>query len=146
MDETMKKARERFYSEFTQMFSKAASKEDWSKDCVEIMKDLLKSIYYIDVLDAMHNPEEYDENYSRNGYDRGYNSYDQGRSNARGRDSMGRFTSRDGGYGMSGRHFYGSYNDDRMATMERLQGLMNNEPNNEVRMALQNAMNELNMR
>ena len=134
MDDIMKKARERFYSEFTQMYSKSASEEKWSKDCVEIMKNLLKCVYYIDVLDAMHNPDEYDSGYSNNSY-------------ARGRNSMGRYTSHDWGTGgMSGRRYYNSYNDDRMATMERLQNLMNNESNGEVRMALQNAMNELSMR
>lgn len=140
MDDIMKKARERFYSEFTQIYSKSASEEKWSKECVEIMKNLLKSIYYIDVIDAMQNPEEYDNGYSRN-------SYEQGRSNARGRNAMGQYTSRDwGNGGMSGRRYYGSYNDERVAAMDRLQGLMNTESNSEVIMALQNAMNELNMR
>lgn len=138
MDDLMNKARERFYSEFSQMYSKAATEEKWSKDCVETMKNLLKCVYYIDVLDAMHNPEGYDESYTRG-------PYGIARSGAQHMDSMGRYTSRDGGYGMSGRRYY-SYDDERHATMDRLQNLMNNEPNAEVRMALQNVMNEMNMR
>ena len=140
MDDLMSKARDRFYSEFNQMYSKAATEEKWSKDCVETMKNLLKCIYYVDVIDAMHNPEEYDSDaYSRH-------SYAMGRSGAQHRDSMGRYASRDGGYGVSGRRYYNSYDEDRHAAMDRLQALMNTESNNEVRMALQNVMNEMNMR
>lgn len=146
MDEKMlSKACERFSSEFEQMFNKASAKQDWPKECVETMKDLLKCIYYCEVLEAMHNPEEY----SGNSY-----GYDGGTSSAQRRNSMGQF-SRNGsyamgrggnsGYPMSGRRYY-SYDDERHSAMDRLRNMVNNESNEEVRMALQNAMNELSMR
>jgi len=137
MDDLMKKASERFYSEFTQMYSEAASKDKWTKDCVETMKDLLKCIYYCEVIEAMQNPEEYTN--ERGGY------------STQKRNSMGQF-SRTGGYSngnmypMSTRRYY-SYDDGgHQSAMNRLQTIMNNEPNEEVRMLLQDAMNEIRMR
>lgn len=141
MDELMKKARDRFYSEFTQMYSEAAPKDKWPKECVETMKDLLKCIYYCDVLEAMHQEQQYGE-------DRG-SSYTGGNgySSAQRRNAMGQF-SRNGSYNSyptSGRRYY-SYDDERHSVMDRLQRMMDGESNEEVRMALQNAMAELNMR
>lgn len=136
MDEKMlSKACERFSSEFEQTFNKASAKQDWPKECVETMKDLLKCVYYCEVLEAMHNPEEY----SGNSY-----GYDGGMSSAQRRNSMGQF-SRNSGYPMSGRRYY-SYDDEKHRAMDRLRNMVNNESNEEVRMALQNAMNELSMR
>lgn len=140
----MMKARERFVSEFEQMYSKVSSEEKIAKECIEIMKDLLKCVYYIDAIEGMASGfEGEDEGYSRGysnrnymsrGYDGGYSSrsYDGGYSGRR-RDSMGRF-SRTGGR---------AYDDPKRNAMNRLHEMMNSEPNEEVRMAIQSVMREL---
>ena len=138
----MMKARDRFMSEFEQMYSKVSSEEKITKECVETMKDLLKCVYYIDAIEGMASGFDSDaDGYSR-GYtnNRGYmpryssdsRSYDD-RYSGRRRDSMGRF-SRTGGR---------SYDDEKRNAMNRLHDLMNSEPNEEVRMAIQNVIREL---
>ena len=139
--DNMMNARERFVSEFDQMYSKVAPEDKIPKECVEIMKDLLKCIYYIDAIDGMAPGfDGEDDGYSRNyrsnrGYSNsGYSgrSYDGGYSGRR-RDSMGRFSRN------SGR----SYDDEKRNAMNRLYEMMNNEPYEEVRMAIQSVMREL---
>ena len=149
MDDLMKKACERFYSEFTQMYSEAASKDKWTKDCVETMKDLLKCIYYCEVIEAMHNPEEYEREAGFSTQKRnsmGQFSRTGGNMSYRGGNGNGGNGGYSGMYPMSTRRFY-SYDDGgHQAAMSRLQSIMNNEPNEEVRMLLQDAMNEISMR
>lgn len=136
MDEMLKKASERFYQEFNQMYSKAATEEKWTKECVENMKNLLKCIYYADVIVAMHGGEE--DNYDQRNW-----------SGARSRNAQGQFSRNGsysyGGYPMSSGRRY-SYDDERMNAIDRIRGMMDNESNGEVRMALERAMHELNMR
>lgn len=141
MDNMMMKARERFVSEFNQMYSKAAPEDKITKECVEVLKDLLKCIYYIDAIEGMASgldgeDEGYSRGYSNNrGYsNRGYsNRYYDGGYSGRRRDSMGRF-SRTGSR---------SFDDERRNSMSRLHEMMNNEPNEEVRMAIQSVIREL---
>ena len=145
MDESMKKTRERLMDEFRQ----ASSAEKWTKDCVEMMKNLLKAIYYIDVISAMDEGNEYPG--SEYMPDSG-NSYARGRQN---RNSMGQYT-RSGNYpmnymnsynngyrnNMSGRRYY----DNEMGNIvHKLEHMMNNEMNPEKRMALQDIIGELQM-
>lgn len=139
--DNMMKARERFVSEFEQLYSKVAPEDKIQKDCIEIMKDLLKCIYYIDAIEGMASGfDDEDDGYSRNypasrGYSNGGyygRSYDGGYSGRR-RNSMGRFS----------RNSARSYEDEKRNAMNRLHEMMNNEPNEEVRMAIQSVMREL---
>lgn len=86
-------------------------KETWTCDDVAIIGEMMDYIKDVETVDAMKNYESqdwmngyshgYDEDYSmtRASYDR-YNNpnfYGRGESYARGRDNMGRYTSRDDG-------------------------------------------------
>ena len=151
MEEFMKKARERLMDEFRQ----ASSADKWTKECVEMMKNLLKSVYYIDVICAMENGNEYpgSEYMPTNSFAN------------RNRNSMGQFTS--GGYdnrgsgtypmypnmnaynsyrdgNMSGRRYYAS--EDMGDAVHKLEHMMNNEMNPEKRMAMQEVLNSIQMR
>jgi len=148
MEDSMKKARERFMDEFRQ----ASSAEKWSKECVELMKNLLKSVYYIDVIDAMENGGQYPGSEYMDG---------SGASYARGgqrRNAMGQY-SRTGSYDqydnrmnngsgtypytMSGRY----YRDDEMGNVvHMLERMKNSEMNPEKRMAIQEVLEDLRMR
>lgn len=127
----MTKARDRFMSEFEQMYSKVSSEEKITKECVETMKDLLKCVYYIDAIEGMASGFEGEDN----GYSRGFrSSYD------------GRYPNRpyyDDGYSGRRRSRGRSYDDEKRSAMNRLHEIMNNEPNEEVRMAIQSVMREL---
>lgn len=129
MNDMMREAHDRFNSEFMQMFSKLSSQENWPKECVETMKDLLKCVYYIEVLDAMHNSEhEYDQ--------RSYTGYRPNSDwNASGR--------RYGGENMSGRRYY---DDGKESAIQDLTRKMEMERNPDIRAAYQKALEELRMR
>ena len=151
MGEDMKKTRERLENEFCQI----SSNEKWTKESLEMMKDVLKSMYYIDVICAMKDGEEY----PGSSYMPPANSYAM---SSQRRTSMGQY-SRNGSYdnggrmsgnypmyggysygyrnGMSGRR---SYDDERDHAVHQLHQMMENEQNDEVRMAIQAAINELN--
>ena len=136
MVDLMMKARDKFESEFEQMYTKIASEDKISKDCVEVMKDLLKCIYYIDAIEGMASGfEDADDGYSRS-YMPYRRSYDMMPSNAgysnRRRDSMGRFS-----------RMSRSYDGGKRDAMNRLHEMMNNEPNEDVRMAIQSVIREL---
>lgn len=156
MEDSMKKARERFMDEFRQ----ASSAEKWSKECVELMKNLLKCVYYIDVTDAMENGGEYPgseymdgsgASYARGGQRRNamgqysrtgsYDRYDNRMNNGSGMYPMsGRYYRDDG---MSGRRYY----DDEMGNaIHMLERMKNTETNPDKRMAIQEIMDELHMR
>lgn len=154
MEESMKKTRERLMDEFRQ----ASSADKWTKECVEMMKNLLKSVYYIDVICAMEDGGEYPgEEYIGSG-----NSYARG---GQPRNHMGRFISGTGydnrGYdnrgsgmypmypytnyrnGMSGTRYY----DDEMGNIvHKLEHMMDTEINPEKRMAYQEVLNSIQMR
>ena len=166
MDESMKKARERFEDEFKQ----ASSSEKWDVDNVDLMKNLLKSMYYIDVICAMKDGNDYPGSeympamsyarggqrrnamgqYSRNGsYDgRGYGdgySYDMGND---GRGSgyypmypMNSYDNYRGG--MSGRRYY---DDERGNAVHKIEHMMETEMNPEKRKAMQDILGVIQMR
>lgn len=148
MDESMKKTRERLMDEFRQ----ASSAQTWTKECVEMMKNLLKSVYYIDVITAMEDGGDYPGSdympdavsyarggqhrnamgqYSRNGYDnRGSGTYPM----------MYPYTYRGG---MSGRRYY----DDEMGNaVHKLQHMMDNEMNPDKRMMMQEILDMIQVR
>lgn len=144
MDESMKKARERLMDEFRQ----ASSAEKWSKECIELMKNLLKSVYYIDVICAMEDGEDYpgsdympDRSYARS---------------AQRRNAMGQY-SRNGSYGAYPSNSYnGSYRRDGMSSrkyydnemgnaIHKLEHMMETEMNPEKRMAIQEILNDIQM-
>lgn len=139
MDEMLNKACERFYSEFTQMYSEAAPKDKWPKECVETMKDLLKCIYYCKVINAMEGGEYPSENGNSfaGGYSGGYSEYsgyNPGNSMAQNRNVRGQF-SRNSMASGGRRSYNSSYDDGRRNAIAE-----------EARMALQNALAELDMR
>ena len=127
MGEHMKKTRERLEEEFKHI----SSNETWTKDSLETMKNILKSMYYIDVICAMKDGEEYP------GSEYMGKSYSMSR---RGRDNYYDGWSYDNRGGMSGRRYY---DDERQNATQKLYQMMNNEQNNEVRMAIQKAIHEL---
>ena len=80
-------------------------KENWTCDDVAIIGEMIDYIKDVETIDAMKNyePEDWMRGYSR-GYDEDYSMtrapygrYNEPNSYARGRDSMGRYTSRDDG-------------------------------------------------
>ena len=55
MEEFMMKARERYLDEF----NRVSSQDKWDVSCVELMKNLLKCVYYVDVICAMDEGNDY---------------------------------------------------------------------------------------
>lgn len=99
MEEQMRKTRERLEKEFKEI----SSCDKWTTDILTKMKDILKSIYYIDAIEAMGNGGEYpgsEELMSYRSYDNGTNGMSGQRRNA-----MGQFSRN----GMSGTYPMNSY-------------------------------------
>lgn len=96
MEEHMHKTRERLEKEFKEI----SSCDKWNTDMLTKMKDILKSIYYIDVIDAMNNGGDYPGSEEL----MNYRSYDNGMSGQR-RNAMGQFSRN----GMSGTYPMNSY-------------------------------------
>jgi hypothetical protein len=127
MEVQMKKTRERLEEEFNQI----SSMEKWTKESLETMKNILKSIYYIDVICAMQDGNG--EEYSGMSYARGGR-----RGNSAGSYSYnGPYYSRPS---MSGKRYY---DDERNHAIDKLHRMMESAGNEEVRMAIQNALGEL---
>lgn len=128
--------------EFEKDFEKIASKGVWDDKDLCKMKDLQKIMYYMEVRDAMKNGQDYPGS-----------EYmpDEGRSYARGRDSMGRFTSGNRYMGRSYDMYYddmGSsgrryYDDEKKNALHKLHHMMDMEENPEKKNALKIAINEL---
>lgn len=131
MEESMKKVRERLEDEFRQV----SASEKWDTGNVEMMKNLLKSMYYIDVICAMKNGEDYPGS-----------EYMPAMSYARGghrRNALGQYSYASGHYPMSSRRYY----DDEMGNViHKLEYMMDNEMNPEKRKAIQDVLNEIQMR
>ena len=155
MDEKMKKNLEKFDADYC----KIASKDAWEPKDIEMMKDLQKLMYYIEVRDAMKGGQ-----YEDWGEEEDMGS---GRSYARNRNRMGQFTSghypmpyyTGAGYsnmGGSGRRYYdgnrGGYSGNRYYDGEKenaindLQRMMEASNDPEVRMHIQDAINNLKAR
>ena len=129
MDESMKKTRERLMDEFRQ----ASSAEKWSKECIELMKNILKSIYYIDVVSAMSNGNEYPgSDYMPS------SSYANDISRRNGMSRYGKTNSYRNT--MSSRMYY----DDELAGIStRLERMMDTEMNPDRRAAIQDVLYKL---
>lgn len=153
---------------FDEDFHKISSKEAWEPCDISLMKDLQKLMYYMEVRDAMKDGGEYpgSDYMDERGYGYGYGDYDM--SYRRGRDSMGRFTSGDYGYGNRGgygrsydrgynrvpgnRYYDGNmgggsgrryYDSDKDTTMEYLHRMMDSESRPEMKNAMQMIAQEL---
>lgn len=152
MGDYMMKTRDRLEEEFNQI----SSSDTWSRDTVEDMKNILKSIYYIDVICAMNSGDEYvpeyRNSYSQNnrGSGRSYNMWNGGgyspinmnqRRSYRGGNSYGNGYGNGGGNnGMSGRRYYDQEKDN---AVQKLQQMMETENNEELRNAIQHVIEEL---
>lgn len=132
--------------EFEKDYDKIASKDVWDPSDITRMKDLQKLMYYLEVRCAMKDGGDYPgSNYMNRG------SY-------RGNRGSGHYPMDggpwyyDNGQNMSGRRYYDSmsgrryYDDDRKSAIDRLQRMMETETNQSVKMAIQNAIMELNER
>lgn len=111
-------------------------KETWTCDDVAIIGEMIDYIKDVETIDAMKNyePEDWMRGYSR-GYDEDYSmtraSYDRYRepnSYARGRDAMGRYTSRD---------------DGKHETIEHLRTMMDNARTPEERESYRSAIEHM---
>ena len=128
---------------FQQDYEKMYAKGTWSPQEVAMMKDLKKLIYYNLVIDAMENG---------NGYPG--DKYMSDMSYARGRNSMGQFTSGDNWDRMSGMYYDGMndrsgrryYDSEKEKAIHKLHHMMDNTDDPERKNALKIALNELEMK
>lgn len=146
MEAKDKKLIEKLESDFHTLSEKNA----WTPEDLEKMKNLQKLMYYMEVRCAMKEGQEYPGSEYMD--ERSYDGRSYARSMPNRSPSTGRFTSGrsyDGGYnvgnsyGMSGRHYY---DDDKMHAVNDLRRMHQNEQNPEVKMAIERAINDLEMR
>lgn len=136
MAENKKKDIDRFWSEYEEI----SSKEKWDVNDLEKMKNLLKCIYYKEVICAMDEASE-------DGYEyRGMPSRSYARGNPRHNPNTGRFMS--GSYpmndnyyddGMSGRRYYDDGGAKQMA-LHRFESIAEAERDPELREAMKELM------
>ena len=146
MGADMKRQNEAFEADYEKIYAKGT----WTKDDIEMMKDLKKLIYYNKVICAMDEGGSYP----------GSEHMPEGNGYGRGRDSMGRYTSGDmgmnhGGSGMysypmydngyeaSGRRYYDS---EKKNAIHKLHQMMENTDDPERKNALKIAINELELK
>lgn len=133
MDDKTKKLLDRYEEDFM----KYASQTTWEPKDITMMKDLQKLMYYIEVRCAMKDGEDRYEYGNGYGDDRrssmGYGGYGYGGYGA-GRNQYSR------GSGSSGRRYYDSEKDN---AIQRLHQIMENETNQDIRMAIRNVIHEL---
>jgi len=116
--------------ELEDMLEPIVKKGDISPTELDNVKDAVKAMYYIETIKAMKeygNSNDYSYRGSSYRYD-GMRSYDDGYSERRGRDSRGRYTSRD-------------YSRDDMLT--KLEKMMNNASSESERRAIQDCISKL---
>lgn len=136
-------------------YHKIASKETWTKDDITMMKDLQKLMYYIEVRCAMKEGNDYP----------GSEHMPDAMSYARGRNSMGQYTSGGSGHypmengpwyydqmnnGGSGSHYnndYGVsgnryYDGEKEAVIHKLHRMLDKEDNPMKRTAIQDVLRE----
>ena len=133
MDEKMRKLVDRFDADFHEYAGKAT----WEPKDITMMKDLQKLMYYIEVRCGMKEADDR-RDYEYNDDDRSYDmSYARGGRGGSGR----RYYNGPSSYSnTSGRRYY---DDERESAIRRLRKLMDSESNQEIRMAMQNVINEL---
>lgn len=143
-------------------YNKIYSQDGWTKEDIEMMKDLQKLMYYIEVRCAMKDGgeypgEQYMDETSYNSYDSRYydgydnNSYTRG---GYGRGNMGRSMTmqygrpmsygRNGyGNGMSGRRYYDGEKEKAMSDLRRM---MSMEQDPEKQAMIESAIHALEMK
>lgn len=126
MEECMRKTRNRLEDEFNHL----SSEDKWTFELIENMKNVLKSIYYIDVICAMKDGEDYP------GSDYMNRSYARGGMSRRSYDNYRDYDDMRG----SGRRYY---DGEKENAINKMRMMMDSEQNPEVRMAIQNAIREL---
>ena len=144
-------------------YNKIYSQDGWTKEDIEMMKDLQKLMYYIEVRCAMKDGaeypgEQYMDEMSYNGYDsRSYDGYDNsyarggyGRGNMGGRSmtmQYGRPVSYGRGSmysnGMSGRRYY---DGEKEKAMNDLRRMMSMEQDPEKQAMIESAIHALEMK
>lgn len=144
MGDQMKKQVEKFESDYDKIFSKGA----WEPKDITMMKDLQKLMYYLEVRCAMKEGEDYPGSEYMD--ERG-SSYARGGNQARS-PMTGRYMPRGGSgtYPMyyddmrgSGRRYY---DDEKESAIHRMHKMMDSESNPDVRMAIQEAIRNLESR
>lgn len=114
----------RLIEKFENDFEKIASLDGWTKEQIEMMKDLEKLMYYIELRSAMkEGKNEYEDDYS-------------GARGGRRRDSMGRYSSDyDYGYGYDNRMPRYMYDDMSMRSGPNMSGRRYSRNSNNESMA-----------
>lgn len=111
---------------------KIASKGELTAGSLDTVQKLTHSLKSIETIMAM---EGYGDSYDDMDYNRSYERGNRGRSNRRGRDSMGRYTR---SYARGSRRMYSG--DD---VESRIEELMNEVDEPKVRQALQKALEKM---
>lgn len=140
MGDMMKRQIEKFEADYDQI----AAKGSWNKDEIEMMKDLQKLMYYLEVRCAMKEGGEYPGSEYMD-----KQSYDMAHSYARGqmRNPMnGRYMS----YGRSGSYpmYYDRryYDSEKENAVHELHHMMDSKTDPEIKMAIQSAIHDLEMK
>lgn len=133
MGDMMKKQIERFDSEYNEIFSKSS----WTKENIEMMKDLQKLMYYLEVRCAVKEDGDYpgSEYMDRRSYDRapmhnsmnGHYTYDKYYDHGT----------------MYGRRYYDSEKENAVHELHRL---MDSKNDPEIKMAIQEVIHRLEMK
>lgn len=145
MGRAMHELREMLNEELT----KISKSGDLTASKLDLVDKLTHSIKSIDTIVAM---QEYDDDYDDYSYNDGYSNARGRRGNVK-RDSMGRYA-REGGSsyrggmsyrdrGYSRRDRYSREDGAKEEAMQKLTELMNDTSDNNVRMAIQRAMEEM---
>lgn len=132
MGDMMKRQIEKFEADYDQI----AAKGSWSKDEIEMMKDLQKLMYYLEVRCAMKEGGEYPGSEYMD-----KRSYDMAHSYARGHN--GTYPMYYDNMGMSGRRYYDSEKENAVHELHRM---MDSKTDPEVKMAIQSAIRNLEMK
>lgn len=157
----MGEADKKLIEKFEEDFHKISSKDGWTREDIENMKDLEKLMYYMEVRCAMKEGGEYpgSEYMERAGYDtRQYMGHGmQYASRNQSRDSMGRYNdsgyNNRGQYNSGGRYGYSMpmpnrmyYGSERENSVNELRRMAEMEQNPEAREAMEHAMRILEMK
>ena len=107
-------------------FHTISSKDAWTKDDLEKMKDLQKLMYYMEVRCAMKDGADYPGQKYMD--ERGYDGYSYARSMPRHNPANGRFVSGTSypmgySYNMSGRRYYDSEHEKFMNDLTRMMNM-----------------------
>ena len=133
MGDSDKKLIEKFEADFQTL----SSKNGWTPEDLEKMKNLQKLMYYLEVRCAMKEGADYpgEQYMDERSYDsRSYRGMPN-RSPSTGRFTSGHYTMNDYSYGMSGRRYYDSEHDSLRNDLQRM---MMNEKDPMIRQHMEN--------